>query len=67
LEPGLVVSGVTTVASVATNAKIVSTSVSGANFTLNLSKPNTGTTGGNITFEQTAIVYARLSWTEAQA
>jgi hypothetical protein len=67
LEPGLVVAGATTAASVATNAKIVSTSVSGANFTLNLSKPNTGTTGGNITFEQTAVVYARLSWTEAQA
>ena len=67
LEPGLVVASTSTVASVAANAKIVSTSVSGSVFTINLSKPNTGTTGGNVTFEQSAIVYARLSWTEAQA
>jgi hypothetical protein len=67
LEPGLVVNSSSTVASIAANAKIVNLSISGASFTVNLSKPNTSTTGGAVTFEQVANVFARLSWTEAQA
>lgn len=67
LEPGLVVNSTTTVASVAANSKILSSSISGSTFTVNLSKPCTGTTSGNVTFEQVANVFARLSWTEAQA
>jgi hypothetical protein len=52
---------------VSPNAKIVNLNINAASFTVNLSKPNTGTTGGNVTFEQVANVFARLSWTEAQA
>ncbi len=52
---------------VSSNAKIVNLNINAASFTVNLSKPNTGTTGGNVTFEQVANVFARLSWTEAQA
>jgi hypothetical protein len=67
LEPGLVVNSGATAASVSSNAKIVNLNINAASFTVNLSKPNTGTTGGNVTFEQVANVFARLSWTEAQA
>jgi hypothetical protein len=66
IKPGMFATTVPAT-SVAPNAQVISNAPTGATNVITLSRPNVGTSTGTIVFEETATVYARLSWTEAQA